>query len=131
MRENGFRSVGGLAQRLTSGIAQGRSKGKGVTVARLKAEWSAIVGTELARLTEPDALLAGRGGKNGKALRLKVAGAAALEIQHQSSQLVARVNAYLGHKFIDEIRLVQGALARAPAPQPSRGPDPQVLQRMS
>src|SRR5262249_33218253 len=101
------------------------------TVARLKAEWSAIVGTELARLTEPDALLAGRGAKNGKALRLKVAGAAALEIQHQSSQLVERVNAYLGHKFVDESRLVAGARVRARTPQPPRGPDPQVMQRMS
>src|SRR5215467_1451171 len=98
MREKGFRAIGGLAQRLTSGIAQGRSKGGGVSVARLKAEWSAIVGQELARVTQPDALLAGRGGKSGKALRLRVAGAAALEVQHQSSQFVERLNAYFGHK---------------------------------
>jgi protein-disulfide isomerase len=131
MRENGFRAVGGLAQRLASGIAQGRSKGRGVPIGRLKAEWSAIVGAELARLTEPDVLLPGRGGKSGKALRLRVAGAAALEVQHQSGQFVERVNAYFGHKFIDEIRLVQGALTRRPAAQAPRGPDPQTMQRMS
>ena len=131
MREKGFRAVGGLAQRLTSDIAKSRGKGRGTSVAQLKAEWSAIVGAELARVTEPDALLAGRGGKSGKALRLRVAGAAALEVQHQSGQFVDRVNAYLGHKFIDEIRLVQGAIARPPAARPLPPPDPQTAKRMA
>ena len=107
MRENGFRAIGGLAQRLTSGIA----KGRGASIARLRAEWTAIVGPDLARITRPEALLSGRGaraGANGagKALRLRVAGAAALEVQHKSGQLVERVNAYFGHKMIDDIRLV-------------------------
>src|SRR5262249_548635 len=131
MREKGFRAVGGLAQRLTSDIAKSRGKGRGASVAQLKAEWSAIVGTELARVTEPDALLAGRGGKSGKALRMRVSGAAALEVQHQSGQFVERVNAYLGHKFIDEIRLVQGAIARAPVSRPLPAPDPQTAKRMA
>ena len=118
MRENGFRAIGGLAQRLTSGIA----KGRGASIARLRAEWTAIVGPELARITRPEALLSGRGarasvkvagvkgaGANGagKALRLRVPGAAALEIQHKTGQLIERVNAYFGHKMIDDIRLVQ------------------------
>jgi protein-disulfide isomerase len=131
MREKGFRAVGGLAQRLTSDIAKSRGKGRGVSVAQLKAEWSAIVGAELARVTEPDAVLAGRGGKGGKALRLRVTGAAALEVQHQSGQFVERVNAYLGYKFIDEIRLAQGAIARPPAPKPLPAPDPQTAKRMA
>ena len=131
MREKGFRAVGGLAQRLTSDIAKSRGKGRGASVVQLKAEWSAIVGAELARVTEPDALLAGRGGKSGKALRMRVTGAAALEVQHQSGQFVERVNAYLGHKFIDEIRLVQGAIARAPTSRPLPAPDPQTVKRMA
>src|SRR5262249_12466885 len=131
MRENGFRSVGGLAQRLTSGIAQGRSKGRGVSVAQLKAEWSAIVGAELARVTEPDALLAGRGGKSGKALRLRVAGAAALESPHHSRLVVARRNVYFGHKFMDEIRLVQGTIAPPPASRSLPALDPQTAKRMA
>ncbi len=136
MREKGFRAIGGLAQRLASGMAGQREggrggKSRGVSVARLKAEWSAIVGQDLARLTQPDALLAGRGGKSGKALRLRVAGAAALEVQHSSGQVVERVNAYFGHKFIDEIRLVQGTIARSAAPRPLPEPDPQVAQRIA
>ena len=105
MRENGFRAIGGLAQRLTAGMAKGRD----ASVVRLKAEWSAVVGPDLARVTRPDALLSARGARSsrsgsGKVLRLKVSGAAALEVQHRSSQIVERVNAYFGHRLIDELR---------------------------
>jgi len=128
MRENGFRDLGGLAQRLTSGIVDKRSKGRGTSVARLRAEWTAIVGADLARVTQPEALLAGRG--PGKVLRLKVESAMALEIQHRGAQIVERVNAYLGHRMVDDIRLVQGALApRPPAPVLPQ-PDAQTLQQI-
>src|SRR5262245_30315136 len=85
MRENGFRAVGGLAQRLTSGLAKGRS----ASIARLRAEWSGIVGADLARISRPEALTASRGRSGngaGKILRLRVPGAAALEIQHMAGQ---------------------------------------------
>src|SRR5260370_27776593 len=121
MRENGFRAIGGLAQRLTSGMA----KGRGTSIARLRAEWSAIVGPELARVSRPEALLAVRG-RSGKALRLRVAGAAAPEIQHKAAQLVERVNGYFGHKIIADIRLLQGAIPAPTAPPPTAAPDPQA-----
>jgi len=59
-------------------MAQGREAGRGgkargVSIARLKAEWPAIVGRDIARVSQPEALLPGRGGKAGKALRLRVA----------------------------------------------------------
>ncbi len=126
MRENGFRAIGGLAQRLTSGIAKGRT----ASIARLRADWPAIVGPELARISRPEALLPLRG-RSGKALRLRVPGAAALELQHKGGQVVERVNAYFGHKMIDDIRLVQGALAAAPARPPLAAPDPRTLSRMA
>lgn len=128
MRENGFRALGGLTQRLTAGLGKGRS----TSIARLRADWTAIVGPELARCTQPEALIAGRGGRAGaRLLRLKVAGAAALEVQHRGAQIVERVNAYLGHRQIEDIRLVQGAIARAPAPPPRPKPAPEVVARMS
>jgi hypothetical protein len=130
MRENGFRAVGGLAQRLTSGLADKRSKGRNASVARLRAEWTAIVGADLARLTQPEALLASRG-SGGKALRLKVEGAAALEIQHRGAQIVERVNAYFGHRMIEDIRLVQGALTQKPAAPVLPQPDPETMQRIT
>jgi len=151
MRENGFRAIGGLAQRLASGIAgkSGKSGGKsgkasgpaarGAPLARLKAEWAAIVGADLARLSQPEAILAGRGARNGaagiqatgKALRLRVAGAAALEIQHRAPQLVERVNAYFGHRLIDEIRLMQGGFVAPPPPRKLPAPDPEQAARIA
>jgi hypothetical protein len=126
MRENGFRAIGGLAQRLTAGIA----KGRGASIARLRAEWSAIVGPDLARITRPEALLASRG-RSGKALRLRVPGAAALEVQHMSGQLVDRVNGYFGHKMVDDIRLVQGAISSPPPAPPSPPPDAATVARVA
>lgn len=125
MRENGFRAIGGLAQKLTSGMARGGAKGgRGASLARLKADWAAVVGPELARTTRPETLLTGRGGRAGTALRLKVSGAAALEVQHRSGQIVERVNAYFGHKMIDDVRLVQGTIAQPPAAPAVPRPDP-------
>ncbi|WIM12007.1 DciA family protein [Enhydrobacter sp.] len=133
MRENGFRAIGGLTRQLTSGLVpkgrKGAGKGGGAPLHRLKADWSAIVGAEIARASQPEALLASRGARAahgaGKTLRLRVAGAASLEIQHMSGRLVERVNGYFGHRLIDDIRLVQGGIAPAPAASTTpRLPDP-------
>lgn len=131
MRGGGFRNVGGLAQRLTGSLA----KGRGGSIARLRADWTAIVGEELARRTRPEALVTGRSargsaGGSAKLLRLRVAGASALEVQHMSGQLVERVNAYAGHRLIDDIRLVQGAIAATPAAPPLPKPGPDVVRRV-
>lgn len=128
MREGGFRSVGGVAQRLTSDVARGR----GASIARLRAEWPAIVGAELARVTRPEELVPGRSGRGGgKLLKLRVAGAAALEVQHSAGVIVDRVNAYFGHRQIDDIRLSQGAIPQRPTPKPAPPVDPQVANRMA
>ena len=114
MRENGFRALGGLAQRLTSGLADKRSKGRGASIARLKAEWSAHRRRRTSRASRsPTALLAGRGGQGGQGLAAEASRARPRSrVQHRAAQIVERVNAYFGHGFIDEIRLVQGAIAR-------------------
>lgn len=144
MRENGFRALGGLTRQLTSGLtpkgSRGGAKGRGAPLARLKAEWPAIVGTEVARVSRPEALLAGRAGRTaqgagqgaGKILRLQVAGAASLEIQHMANRLVERVNGYFGHRFIDDIRLVQGGIVAVPSAPPKLPvPDAASAQRIA
>lgn len=128
MREKGFRAIGGLAQRLTSGLTDKRSKGRGLSIARLRVDWTTIVGSELARVTQPEAMLAGRGA--AKVLRLKVESAVALEIQHRAQQIVERVNGYFGHRVIDDIRLTQGSLAHKPPPPVLPRPDPRTLQQL-
>ncbi len=131
MRQNGFRAVGGLAQALTSGLARkGAGGGRVASIVRLRSDWPNIVGPELARCTQPEALITGRGGRSGaKLLRLKVAGAAALEVQHMSTQIVERVNAYFGHRQIDDIRLMQGAIARAAGRAPIPKPAPEAVAK--
>ena len=135
MRENGFRAIGGVTRQLTSGITPKGGKGRGVPLARLKAEWSAIVGAEVARVSRPDALVARRGARTTQGgamiLRLRVAGAASLEIQHMADRLVERVNGYFGHRLIDEIRLMQGGIA---PPAPTRAlpaADPANVRRIA
>jgi protein-disulfide isomerase len=127
MRENGFRAIGGLAQRLTSNLTGKGAKARS-SVTRLRVDWTAIVGPDLARVTQPDALLAGRSA--AKLLRLKVESAMALEIQHRGAQIVERVNAYFGHRMIDDIRLVQGSLAHKPLPPPLPKPDARTMQQI-
>src|SRR5262245_60317311 len=131
MRENGFRAVGGLAQRLASGLA----KGRGASIARRRVEWSAIVGPDLAQVSRPEALTTSRktrsGTGAGKLLRLRVPGAAALEVQHRAGQIVERVNGYFGHKMIDDIRLVQGAVTPPSKDPPRPAPDAGTVARMA
>lgn len=140
MREGGFRNVGGLVQRMTGALAKGRGKGRGTSIARLQADWVAIVGADLARRTRPEALIAGRGARGtatggGKLLRLRVAGASALEVQHMAGQLVERVNTYAGHRLIDDLRLVQGTIAAPPLrpslPKPSAETERRVASQVA
>jgi hypothetical protein len=103
-REHGFRAIGGLAQRLTSGLAergaaQGRSRGRGISIARLRAEWSAIVGPELARISQPDALL--------RACLCDVGCAVAVHIDSQLRMNFATVNVGVGGSQNDPLLPVQ------------------------
>jgi hypothetical protein len=87
----------------------------GGLLARLKSEWAAIVGPELAASTWPEAL--GRGGT----LKLHVASAKALEIQHRAPLLVERINLFFGREAVTRLALVQGPLP-LPATAATREP---------
>ncbi len=78
----------------------------------LKARWSEIVGTAMARRTEPVKLTRARGGE-AATLELRVEGAAATLIAHQTADILARVNLYLGDKAVGRLRIVQGPLRGA------------------
>ncbi len=49
----------------------------------------------------------GRGGAPGT-LELRVVGAAALLVQHQSEEIIERVNLFLGARAVDKLRIQQG-----------------------
>jgi hypothetical protein len=104
-RRPGLRAVGLAASRLAAPIVARRGGG---ILARLKAEWPAIVGAELAAATWPDRL-----SRDG-VLRLRVAGTLAPELQHRAPLLIDRINLYFGRAAISRLVLVQ-----APLPLPS------------
>lgn len=88
----------------------------------LEPRWREIVGDRLARVTRPQKLTKGRGGAGG-VLELRVAGPAALLVQHQSAEILQRVNLFLGDGAVEKLRIAQGPvkpLAEAPAARPRK-----------
>ena len=111
-RRPGFRAAGASLPRVVGPIV---AKHGGGVLARLKADWAAIVGAELAAACWPEAL--GRGG----ILKLRVTPMKALEIQHRAPLVAERINRYFGREAIIRLALVQGALP-LPEATPAREP---------
>ena len=97
-RRPGFRAAGASLPRVVGPIV---AKHGGGVLARLKADWAAIVGAELAAACWPEAL--GRGGT----LKLRVTPMKALEIQHRAPLVAERINRYFGRGPIIGWRLVR------------------------
>lgn len=93
------RALQGLIKELDAKFGRGASA--------LEPRWREIVGDRLARVTRPQKLTKGRGGAGGT-LELRVAGPAALLVQHQSEDIIARVNLFLGAGSVDKLRIAQG-----------------------
>jgi hypothetical protein len=81
--------------------------------ALLMADWQKAVGPALAARTNPEKL-------SGTTLTIACSGPTAMELQHQTSQLIGRINAYAGEKLVENLRFVQSA--RTPVPKPPRLP---------
>jgi hypothetical protein len=105
-RRPGFRAAGTAASRIVGSVVA--QHGGGI-LSRLKSEWAAIVGPELADSAWPEALA--RGG----VLKLRVASHKALEIQHRAPLIVERINLFFGRDAVTRLALVQ-----APLPLPPR-----------
>ena len=105
-RRPGLRAIGRAASRLAAPIVARRGGG---ILARLKAEWPAVVGAELAAASWPDRL-----SRDG-VLRLRVGGTLAPELQHRAPLLIERINLYFGRAAISRLVLIQAPL---PLPLP-------------
>ena len=114
-RRPGFRAAGLAASRLAGPIV---ARHGGGILARLKSDWPAIVGPELAASTWPEALA--RGGT----LKLHVAPTKGLEVQHRAPALIERINLFFGRDTVTRLTLVQGPLPLPPpaAPRPTTRP---------
>ena len=93
----------------------------GRAYASLIGEWSNIVGPALAEVSLPEKLAAPSGRDSGGVLTVRVAGAAATELQHLTPQILDRINTYLGFAAVARLKLVQ-----APLPGPRRRPPPRL-----
>ena len=101
----GLRPVGvGCRRAIAAPIV---ARGGGGVLARLKAEWSAVAGAELAAQTWPEKL-----GRDG-ALKLRVAPGFALDLQHRAPLVIERINLFFGRAAVTRLVLVQGPLPLA------------------
>jgi hypothetical protein len=118
-RRGRMRAVGRELPRIA-----GRALGKrGLGEAQLLAEWPAVVGEELAAETLPMKLSFLQGGRKNGVLKLRVASAAALSVQHREPQILERINSFFGYGAVARLVLVQGPLpdrpqGRRPAQRP-------------
>ncbi|HEY7608043.1 MAG TPA: DciA family protein [Alphaproteobacteria bacterium] len=101
-------------------------KKRGLAEARIVTDWRAIVGDVAAQRSSPERLVRGRQTERGGTLRLRVAGAWALEFQHMAPELIQRINAYFGYPAVSRIQFIQAPLPaakRASAPPPPLAPE--------
>ena len=110
LRQGGFRAAGIAGSRVAAPIIARRGGG---VLSRLKAEWAAMVGEELAATTWPAAL-----GRDG-ALKLRVASSIALDLQHRAPLVIERINLYFGREAVVRLVLVQGPLPFPALPRPA------------
>src|SRR5580704_5755938 len=106
-RRPGFRAAGLAASRIARPIV---ARHGGGILARLKTDWPAIVGPELAASTWPEALA--RGGT----LKLRVVPAKGLEVQHRVTVVIERINLFFGRDAVTRLALIQGPLPLPPPP---------------
>jgi len=99
------RSLGKFVKRLDERFGHGTGA--------LHARWTEIVGETLARRTEPAKLVNSRSG-GPATLEIRVDGPSAALIQHQTAEILERVNLFLGSGAVGKLRIVQGPVkARA------------------
>jgi hypothetical protein len=127
-RRGGMQAIGANLPRIAKPVLGKQGLGE----ARLLGEWLAIVGEELARHCWPIKLSFPRGERRDGILRLRVASALALEIQHREPVLLERINGYFGYRAVIRLALVQGGapLAEGSAPPPPRPLEPAERQAL-
>jgi hypothetical protein len=113
-RRGKMRAVGGELSRIA-----GRALGKrGLGEAHLLAEWSAVVGEELAAETLPLKLSFPAGSRKNGVLKLRVSSAAALSVQHREPQILERINGFFGYGAVARLALAQGPMPEKPRSGP-------------
>jgi hypothetical protein len=113
-------------------------KRHGFASTEIVTHWDDIVGREIAAQAEPiritwprQTAIADEDDLEPATLVLRCQGPAALEIQHQSSLIIERVNRFLGWRAIGAVKLRQAPLTRRAKPRPPPGPDAAEVRRIA
>jgi hypothetical protein len=96
-------------------------------VAQLMEAWPGIVGSALAEVTRPRRLSQGT-------LTIGCSGPVAMELQHLSTEVLSRINQYLGSQAVRRLRFVQITAMRAPVrpkPTPSKAAEAAAAQAVA
>ena len=117
LRSSGTPHVSKVLGRITGRTMNRR----GFSDSRMLENWSAIVGPQLAAMSQPVRLSRRKSGRDGEettggVLTVKAEGAIALEIQHLAPQIIDRLNSYYGYAAIARLNIVQGPVTVTPSP---------------
>src|SRR6267154_2575143 len=108
---------------------------QGFAARELVTRWADIAGPEVAAYSEPLKIQWPRPVEGQAAepatLVLRVEGPMALEIQHASDVILARVNRFFGWSAVGRLALRQAPLSRARRPKPSSEPDPKSVAEIA
>jgi hypothetical protein len=94
---------------------------RGLANMEILAHWPEIVGAELGAACAPEKIVWPRaaaqadaepGVRLGAVLHIRVEGPQAVELQHRTEEIIARINRLFGFQAIEKIRIVQAPLAR-------------------
>lgn len=100
---------------------------RGFATADLLANWPAIAGSALAEFTAPEKILWPRDTSEEFApgvLVLKVDGPKAIYVQHETAEIVERLNAFFGYAAIGQLRIIQGPVGKRLPKAPKRDGQP-------
>jgi hypothetical protein len=106
-RSHGPRPVSALVPALVRPAFRARAP----ATAQVLADWEAIVGPAIAAVATPRKLFTGT-------LAIACSGPMAMELQHLSEQLMARINGHLGRVAVTRLRFTQEHAQPAILPKP-------------
>ncbi|MGE0213543.1 MAG: DUF721 domain-containing protein [Parvibaculaceae bacterium] len=107
--------------------------------ADLLGAWAMIVGDDLAAIARPERLRwpqrQAEEGRGGAVLILRVAEGRALEVQHEVSRILERINGFFGYEAVRGLKILQGPLGgesrgRTALPEPSPAAREKVEARL-
>jgi len=108
---------------------------QGFASRELVTRWREIAGTDVAEHSEPTKITWPRPvegqPQEGATLVLRVEGPMALEIQHSSDAIVARVNRFFGWNAVARLALRQAPLSRPVVRNHPQPPDPKLVANIA